>query len=206
MVSKSPIPKERRNVAPGQLRTVETPAGVFTYTLTRKRVKNLNLRVRTDGTVALSVPYGCPDSRADQMVREKWEWITSVRARQNMPAPDLSALPSREECRRLLSEAVERVCPLVEPLGVAMPEVKVRKLRSQWGNCHWRQGYITLNLALARCPEYLRDYVALHELLHFFHHDHGQGFYAAMDALMPDWRERRGELKHYRTALNWTKE
>ena len=46
-------------------------------------------------------------------------------------------------------------------------------MKSQWGNCHWRQGYITLNTALARCPGTLRDYVALHELVHFVHPDHG---------------------------------
>lgn len=63
-----------------------------------------------------------------------------------------------------------------------LPQVKLRKMRSQWGNCHYQQGYITLNTALARCPEPLRDYVALHELVHFLHHDHGTGFYAAMDA------------------------
>lgn len=33
-----------------QLRLVDTPAGPITYTLTRKRVKNLNLRVGRDGT------------------------------------------------------------------------------------------------------------------------------------------------------------
>ena len=61
--------------------------------------------------------------------------------------------------------------------------------------------YITLNTALARCPEHLRDYVALHELVHFLHHDHGPGFYAAMDAQMPGWRERRKELQRYGAAL-----
>jgi len=54
---------------------------------------------------------------------------------------------------------------------------------------------------LARCPEPLRDYVALHELVHFLHHDHGSGFYAAMDARMPDWRARRQKLKGYARAI-----
>ena len=103
--------------------------------------------------------------------------------------------------RALLEEAVDRVYPLVAGTGVSRPEVKLRKMRSQWGNCHWRQGYITLNTALARCPETLRDYVALHELVHFLHHDHGPGFYAAMDARMPDWRDRRQTLKQYAQAL-----
>ena len=50
-------------------------------------------------------------------------------------------------------------------------------------------------------PEELRDYVALHELVHFLHHDHQAGFYAVMDGLMPDWRRRRAELKSYAAAL-----
>ena len=94
------------------------------------------------------------------------------------------------------------VYPLVEPLGVAFPVLKLRLLKSQWGNCHWNRGYITLNTALARCPEELRDYVALHELLHFLHHDHGSGFYAKMDALMPDWRTRRQALQDCSKALD----
>ena len=68
-------------------------------------------------------------------------------------------------------------------------------MKSQWGNCHWAQGYITLNAALARCPEELRDYVALHELIH------GPGFHGRMDALMPDWRRRRQQLKGYASLL-----
>ena len=67
-------------------------------------------------------------------------------------------------------------------------------MRSQWGNCHWTQGYITLNTALCRCPQALQDYVALHELVHFLHHDHQAGFHSVMDALMPDWRERKSIL------------
>jgi len=43
--------------------------------------------------------------------------------------------------------------------------------------------------------------VALHELVHFLHHDHGPGFYAQMDALMPDWKGRRRALKRCGGAL-----
>ena len=144
-----------------QLRITDTPAGPISYLLTRKRVKNLNLRVR-NGQVSLSMPLGCPAEEADAMVR---------------------------------------AYPLVQPLGVAWPELRLRRMKSQWGNCHWRQGYITLNTALARCPETLRDYVALHELVHFVHPDHGPGFYGLMDRLMPDWRQRRKELRRYGGAL-----
>ncbi len=184
-----------------QLRLVETPAGPVTYVLVRKRVKNLNLRVNREGTPVLSVPVRCTLAYADGFIREKAAWILRAAARQTAPAPDLPPLPPREECQSLLREALDRVYPLVVPLGVDMPQLKLRKMKSQWGNCHWRQGYITLNTALARCPEPLRDYVALHELAHFLHHDHGPGFYAVMDRLMPDWRERRARLKRCAAAL-----
>lgn len=184
-----------------QLRLVDTPWGPLTYTLTRKRVKNLNLRVRAGGEVTVSLPLRCSVEQADDFVREKSGWILDAVARraerQEKPLPPVS----REECGKLLREALERVYPLVEPLGVSFPTLRLRTLKSQWGNCHWAQGYITLNTALARCPEELRDYVALHELVHFLHHDHGPGFYGQMDSLMPDWRRRRKALKAYGGAL-----
>lgn len=184
-----------------QLRLVDTPRGPLTYTLSRKRVKNLNLRVGAGGEITVSVPLRCSAKEADDLIRERIDWILAAVSRQERRQMEPLPPVSRTECARLLSEALARVYPLAAPLGVALPALKLRALKSQWGNCHWAQGYITLNTALARCPEELRDYVALHELVHFLHHDHGPGFYAQMDALMPDWRQRRRALKGYSGAL-----
>ena len=179
----------------GELRIVAGPGGPIPYRLTRKRVKNWNLRVR-EGEVLLSVPLRVGDGQADAFIRSRADWIARALARQQRPRRPLEELP-RAECRVRLERAVERVWPLAAPLGVARPELRLRRMRSQWGNCHYRQGYITLNTALAACPEELQDYVALHELVHFLHPDHGPGFYAAMDRLMPDWKGRRRALKDY---------
>lgn len=186
----------------GELRTVDTEYGRISYTLIVKRVKNLNLRICDRDEVVLSVPEHCSPEVADTFVRQKSGWITAHRKRHEerermLLLPELN----RAECTRLLHRSLVRMWPLVAVKGVPMPQLKVRKMRSQWGNCHWSQGYITLNEALHRCPEHLRDYVALHELVHFLHHDHGPGFYAEMDGLMPDWRVRRAELKKYGAAI-----
>lgn len=173
------------------------PLGQVTYTLTRKRIKNWNLRVR-EGQVLLSVPLRVTQEQADEFIRSRADWILRTLERQrDMQKLPLEELP-RPECLRRLMAAVEQVYPLVAPLGVSRPSLRLRKMRSQWGNCHYRQGYITLNTALAACPEELRSYVALHELVHFIHPDHGAGFYSLMDRLMPDWKARRKELKKYR--------
>ena len=186
-----------------QLRQVDTPQGPVVYMLARKRVKNLNLRLDRRGQVSLSVPLGCSLAYADDFIRQKAGWIIE-KQREFATKFHETAVPEmgREECLTLLRRAVDEVYPLVQTLGVAYPAVKIRKMKSQWGNCHWNQGYITLNVALARCPEELRQYVALHELIHFLHHNHGAEFYACMDALMPDWKKRRAELKKYIGAVD----
>ena len=54
-----------------QLRMVDTPRGPLTYSLTRKRVKNLNLRVGAGGEIMVSLPLRCPVRQADDFIREK---------------------------------------------------------------------------------------------------------------------------------------
>ena len=188
---------------PFKLRIVDTPQGPLTYIMVRKPVKNLNLRIGTEKEIKVSVPLCCPVTQADEFVCEKSGWILDTFSRQDPKRAELLPPASMEEYKKRLEEALVRVYPLVATLGVAFPILKLRKLKSQWGNCHWAQGYITLNLALARCPEELRDYVALHELVHFLHHDHGAGFYFQMDALMPDWRQRRKLLKGFGRVPEW---
>lgn len=64
----------------------------------RKRVKNLNLRVRADGTVTLSIPQHLPLARAQELLERKGSWIAE-RVRRNIerrPSPDFAGeLPDR---------------------------------------------------------------------------------------------------------------
>ena len=179
-----------------QFRRVDSAAGVISYRLTRKKIKNWNLRVR-EGRVLLSVPLRVSEQQADDFIRSRENWILGALERQSgMVKTPLEELP-REVCMQRLKLAVERVYPLAAQFGVVHPQLRLRRMRSQWGNCHYRQGYITLNTVLASCPVELQEYVALHELVHFLHPDHGPGFYAVMDRLMPDWKGRRKALKNY---------
>lgn len=180
-----------------QLRVTDTPLGQVTYTLTRKRVKNWNLRIREE-QVLLSVPLRVSQRQADEFIRSRAQWIFRVLERQKHTPKLLPEALPRPVCMQRLTQTLERMYPRAAVLGIAKPQLRLRKMRSQWGNCHYQQGYITLNTALAACPQELQDYVCLHELVHFIHPDHGRGFYETMDRLMPDWNVRRSELKKYR--------
>lgn len=73
------------------------------------------------------------------------------------------------------------------------PPLRLRRMRSRWGSCSAR-GIITLNTYLIEQRPELIDYVVVHELCHLRVFAHSARFYALMDAVLPDWRQRRRAL------------
>lgn len=59
-------------------RTVKTEKGDITYQLTRKSVKNMNLRVKKDGCVYISIPYFVSYEQADHFVQKNADFIFSA--------------------------------------------------------------------------------------------------------------------------------
>lgn len=51
------------------------PRNPFSVTVTRKRIKNLYLRVHFDGTVAVSAPKRCSDKYIQEFINSKTDWI-----------------------------------------------------------------------------------------------------------------------------------
>ena len=41
------------------------------------------------------------------------------------------------------------------------------------------------------------DYVVVHELCHIRHKNHSRAFYAMIESIMPDYKQREKELKGY---------
>lgn len=73
-------------------RCVRTPQGAVEYEFTRKRVKNFNMRMRPDGTLAVSAPMRTPARQADDFVCRKADWIASARRQmENRRAPGSTA-------------------------------------------------------------------------------------------------------------------
>ena len=50
-------------------------------TLLRKPIKNVNLRVRPDGSVTVSVPKNFPLQEAEAFLLSRWKWIEAARRR-----------------------------------------------------------------------------------------------------------------------------
>lgn len=101
----------------------------------------------------------------------------------------------RKLAKTVFMESVRRHLPLFRRWNIPMPNVVVRKMKTMWGNCAYLKGRVTFALMLIEQPMEEIDYVVVHELAHFIHHDHGEGFHALMRELMPDYLERRKKLQ-----------
>ncbi len=74
------------------------------------------------------------------------------------------------------------------------PEIRLRAMRSIWGNCRPKTNILTFNSRLISYPLPCIEYIVMHELTHFLVPNHSRAFYESLSEKMPDWETRRQEL------------
>ena len=110
---------------------------------------------------------------------------------------------SRRVNKFLKDEAEKSLIPLAvkmaERSSFQPKEIRVKNMKSRWGSCNQAQ-IITLNASLLRLPENLAEYVIFHELVHTRHLNHSSLFWQDVEALLPDYKQRRKALKAFNSA------
>ena len=188
--------------------------------VTRKRVKNLNLRVRSDGTVTLSIPLRTPHAYAQAFLDRKAAWIAE-RVRRSAeqealktpdgeapgyiplwgaPVPREAALGEHIGIDDLYRAEVTRVLPDVaarieQIIGVHAARWSVRTMKTRWGSCTPKTGAIRINARLAAYPPECLEFVVAHELVHLLEPSHNARFHALLDEFYPNNRSIAQRLK-----------
>jgi predicted metal-dependent hydrolase len=96
--------------------------------------------------------------------------------------------------RRAKVELPARAWELAALTGVAVTHVTVRNQRSRWGSCS-ANGTISLNWRLVQTPDFVRDYIVYHELMHLREMNHSARFWARVEEVCPGWREAERWIK-----------
>jgi predicted metal-dependent hydrolase len=86
-----------------------------------------------------------------------------------------------------------RVRPLARRVIARPSRITVRDLGFNWGTCG-KSGALLFNWRLIQLPISLIDYVICHELAHLREPHHGPAFWAHLEAVQPDWRQRKEQL------------
>lgn len=170
-------------------------------TVTKKRMKNLYLRIRQeDGSVFISAPHQCSDARIRAFAKERIEWVKTYREKymeQNKNRQQRPPLSEAEIRRRkaLLRAAAQKLVEKYEPLmGVEVSGITIRQMKTRWGSCNAKTHHINLNLALyEKGPECL-EYVVVHEMCHILEAGHNAVFWGYVTRYYPEWKAIKKRL------------
>jgi len=187
-----------------------------------QRARNLSIRINQRGEVRVTMPRLVSQKRAERFFLSKQEWVlkrlnglNTIDCRGTLPSEG-GAIQIRGKVypvhllrgdvdveaaiwRMLQKEALQylpgRVSELAEKHAYKISGLKIRKMKSRWGSCTARKS-INLNSWLVMLPEYLSDYVILHELVHTRIPDHSLKFWEELDGVTGGLsRQYRRELR-----------
>ena len=169
---------------------------VIEYELTIKNVKNINLRIHSDGRVTVSANKRVKISFIEEFLISKQDFILNALLKyKNKEQKENIKYRTEDELKNLIDELCEKAYPYYEKYGIKYPTIKCRKMKTRWGSCHTVKGILTFNTQLIYAPAECVEYVVWHEFTHFLQANHSQKFYSELEKIYPNWRNTRKKLK-----------
>lgn len=89
--------------------------------------------------------------------------------------------------REVFQKELDTCFMLFSKYRLKKPSLKVRRMKSMWGNCRPHTGIVTLNTELVRADINCIKYVVIHELCHLIHANHSTDFYNLQAEMFQDW-------------------
>lgn len=178
------------------IREIEINNTTIHYDLQYKKVKNINLRIKPDGSINVSANKRVSQKVIDEFIVSKAEFILrALEKYKNMPVIEQKEYYTEEEVKELILRLCKKVYPYYQARGINYPEIKFRKMVSRWGSCHSQKGILTFNTNLMYAPIECIEYVVYHEFTHFLQPNHSSKFYDELAKVCPNWKEYIKKLK-----------
>lgn len=172
-------------------RPVDVAADVLIF-VRHRRARRYVLRVRADGRVRVTIPRGGTPRDARRFAERHRAWIERQRARTARQTWASDAVASYRARAQL--DLPPRLHQLAAQHGLRVQRVSVRNQRTRWGSCG-HNGHISVNWRLVLMPDWVRDYVLIHELMHLRRMDHSPEFWRHVAAACPRYRDARAWLR-----------
>jgi predicted metal-dependent hydrolase len=178
-------------MSPTKSQTITIDGITLTLVVERKRVKNINARLR-EATLSVSAPLNTPQATLDQVIPElARKLVRRSRARQ---------VNAEESALALAQKVAERFPNKPEVAEVLFATTQ----EARWGSYSPATRTIRLHAALRQMPRWVLEAVVAHELAHVTHHNHSPDFWKLLRRVCPDTDRARAFLGGVSwLGLNW---
>jgi len=165
-----------------EARTLEVDGVALELRVVRKRVKNINVRLRGK-TLLVSAPHRVPAGELEETILQLARRLV-CRSRAEVVNSDGGA------------ETIARKVAARFPDPPEMTEVRfVTNQRARWGSYSSQTGVVRLHAALRQMPPWVLEAVVAHELAHSFHLDHSPAFWELVRSVCPKTDRARAFLE-----------
>ncbi len=167
------------------------------YKIIYSKRKTIAIQITKECEVVVRAPYGASKKRIEDFVLSHLSWISTHLDRQKLRAqryPELSEGELAELKKRAWELLPDRVAHFSAIMGVAPTHISINQAKTRFGSCS-DKGRINFSCRLMRYPDKAIDYVVVHELSHLRHLNHSREFWAFIERVLPDYKERKRLLK-----------
>lgn len=176
---------------------IKMKIGEYNVEVRRSKRKSAAIKITADMQIVVFVPLYVSDNEIERMVISKSKWIDEHMLKVQSTIDERSKLEkiAFEQIKELADQAVEyipkRVKYYAEKENFVYNKITIKNLVSRWGSCSTK-GNLNFNCLLMLTPDYVIDYIVVHELCHLREMNHSEKFWAEVEKIMPDYQ--RAEL------------
>jgi predicted metal-dependent hydrolase len=122
------------------------------------------------------------------------ELVVSVRDKTADNAQAIKQLLIKWYKQQAESELRDKTGSYSRIIGVNPSSVTIKSFKSRWGSCSVT-GCIQYNWKIIIAPDWIVNYIVIHELCHILHHNHSPAFWKAVERYCHDYRDCSAWLK-----------
>ena len=169
------------------------------YRLIHSRRRTVAIQIAGEG-VLVRAPLHMPVAAVNAFVDSRRAWIEKALAAMPERLPCFLPAELAELTRQAKRDLPARAAKYAPMLGVHYSRISIRHQKTRWGSCSSKKN-LNFNCLLMLAPEWVRDYVVIHELCHLLEMNHSSKFWSLVEKAMPDYKEARKWLRTQGKAL-----
>ncbi len=166
------------------------------YSVVYSKRKTISISIK-DGELLVKAPIRTSKKKIEEVIAKHERWINKhleSQRRKNeifgsLTEKDISTL--KREARKYFKVKIDFYSNL---MGLKYGRMTITSAEKRFGSCNER-GNICFSYRLMLYPEPAREYVVVHELAHLVEMNHSKRFYAIVEKVLPDYKERKRLLR-----------